>query len=215
MVVNQNPDIFILNSKVDFQMELGTPKIWGSSGDFSNLVGKNKFICDKNKIANIINIEEKFTENSFEYVDNSSNFYVHVGLNPLIKTKNFYYQRNTEIENNVYNDLLNRNNILHDEEYIVICEFYPHLIKEEYKKNKKIINIERSTPNPLHLGKVLENASEIHLIETSNSLFLYYCCLSNIINVKNVNIHVYSRDRYEYYWRMIMNPIIKDWNFIF
>lgn len=214
-VVNENPGIYIINTKVNFQMENGTPKIWGSLGNFSDLVPIDKFIWDKNKISNVLSLDNFYTENNLEYTDNSSNFYVHVGLNPKIKTENFYYKRNLQLENNVLNEVLSKNNVQIGDEYIVICEFGSHIIKNEYKENKKIVNIDWCTHNPLHLGLIFENASEIHLVENSNSLFLYYCTVTNIIKSKNVNIHIYPRNRHEYYWKMMMNPQIKSWNFIF
>ena len=214
-IVSENPNIFILNSRVNFTIESGIAITHGSFTDFSNLVEPNKFIWSGNKINNVINLDEKYTRNDIEYVDNSSNFYINVGLNPKIKTNHFFYHRKLEHEVSLYNELLNKNNINPGEEYIVICEFGNHIIKDEYKNNKKIINIDWCTSMPLHLGKVLENASEIHLIENSHSLFLYYMCVSNLLTVNKVNIHIYARNRSEYYHKMMMNPKIESWNFIF
>lgn len=214
-VISENQNTFILNSKINFNMDSGLPVIHGPFNDFSHLVSSDKFIWGHNKISNVIKLDEKYTKNDLEYVDNSSNFYVNVGLNPKIKTNHFFYNRQLEHEIALYNDLLNRNNISSNDEYIVICEFGNHIIKNEYKENKKIINIDWCTSMPLHLGKVFENASEIHLVENSHSLFLYYMSINSLLNVNNVNIHIYARNRFEYYYKMMMNPKIESWNFIF
>jgi len=215
-LIQTNNEILVLNTMVAFHMDSnGNYYFGGPSNELSHMVKPENFLWGNNKISDFLNLDEEFRKNELEFVDNSSNFYVNVGLNPKIKTDSFYYERNFNQEDILYQELLSKNNISFDEEYSVICEFGSHIIRDEYKYGKKYINIDWCTSMPLHLGKVLENASEIHLVENSHALFTYYMSVKKLLELKNVNIHIYARNRFEYYHKMMMNPIINTWNFIF
>lgn len=218
-VINNNKDISVLNSLqyVDFDENGVTSKV--SSDRFGNLnvrslVDNDFYFNGDNKISDFLNLESEYTENKLEYIDNASNFYVNLGLNPDIRYNNFFYNRNLYLEDQLYKELLLRNNINENEEYAIICEIPGHSIKDEYKKMKNV-NINYCTNNPLRLIKLLENAKEIHLIDDSHVLFFYYLYMSNTVKIDNINVHIYSRNRFEYYYKMFMNPKIETWKIIF
>ena len=146
--------------------------------------------------------------NSLQYVDFDEN-----GITSKVSSDQF---GNLNIRSLVDNDFYfnGDNKINENEEYAVICEIPGHSIKDEYKKMKNV-NINYCTNNPLRLIKLLENAKEIHLIDDSHVLFFYYLYMSNTVKIDNVNVHIYSRNRFEYYYKMFMNPKIESWKIIF
>jgi hypothetical protein len=114
----------------------------------------------------------------------------------------------------LYQELLSRNNISIGEDYIVVCDAPESKIRDEYKKTK-YVNINFCTNHPLNLITILENAKEIHLIDNSNVLFIYYLYMSGLVKLENITIHIYSRNRFEYYYKMFMNPKVENWKIIF
>jgi hypothetical protein len=159
-------------------------------------------------------IDDRYAFKNVDYIDNSSNFYKGVFINTEIRYNFFHVDRNKEIENDIFESLLRCNNIQIGEEYDVICEFGPHIIRNEFKK-RKTINIHHCTNNPIRLLKLFENATEIHLVENSHVLLLYYSSMSGLIKLRNVNIHIYARNRSESLYKMFLNPKIEDWNIIY
>ncbi len=217
--INQNKNIAVLNliQYVDFN-EFGVTSVVNSDkfGNISlkSIVSDKLYFNGDNKISDFLNLESEHTNSNLDYIDNASNFYTNIGLNPDIRYKYFHYNRLINNENNLYKELLVRNNLSVGEDYIVVCETSDSRIKDEYKQIKHI-NIDFCTDRPLNLVTLLENAKEIHLIDNSNVLFVYYLYMSNLVKLENVTIHIYSRNRFEYYYKMFMNPKIENWKIIF
>jgi|694.fasta_scaffold16641_9 hypothetical protein len=179
-----------------------------------SIVPSELYFNGDNKISGLLNLGPEYTNSNLDYIDNASNFYTNVGLNPEIRYKYFYYNRLINGEDNLYKELLVKNNISVEEDYIVICDTDTNKIRDEYK-NIKYVNIDFCTNRPLQLITLLENAKEIHLIDNSNVLFLYYLQMAGLTKFDNVTIHIYSRNRFEYYYKMFMNPKIESWKIIF
>jgi len=179
-----------------------------------SIVPSELYFNGDNKISGFLNLGPEYTNSNLDYIDNASNFYTNVGLNPEIRYNYFYYNRLINDEDNLYKELLVKNNISVEEDYIVICDTDTNKIRDEYK-NIKYVNINFCTNHPLRLITLLENAKEIHLIDNSNVLFLYYLQMSGLKKFNNVTIHIYSRNRFEYYYKMFMNPKIESWKIIF
>ena len=97
-------------------------------------------------------------------------------------------KRNHEKEQSLYNKL-NPNN----EEYIIVSKLIgtppgQREIPMKINSNKKIIEVSLIEGyNPFDWCLLLENASEIHMVDTS---FNY---IMELINVKTKNLHLYSR----------------------
>jgi hypothetical protein len=216
-LVNSNNNIPVVNLVPhvgfnDFKSNISYDKFGNIS--LKSIVPTELYFDVDNKICNFINLEYENTNSNLDYIDNASNFYTNIGLNPEIRYKYFHYNRLIDNENSLYKKLLSSNNILDGEDYIVVCDDYRNQIRDEYKKIK-YVNINFCTNRPLNLITLLENAKEIHLIDNSNLLFVYYLHLSGLVKFDNVTIHIYSRNRLEYYYMMFMNPKIENWKIIF
>lgn len=217
--IEQNKNIAVLNliQYVDFN-ESGITSVVNSDkfGNISlkSIVSDKLYFNGDNKISSFLNLDFEYTNSNLDYIDNASNFYTNIGLNPDIRYKFFHYNRLINNEHNLYKELLIKNNISVDEDYILVCETPDSRIKDDYKKIKHI-NIDFCTNHPLQLITLLENAKEINLIDNSNVLFVYYLYMSNLVKLENVTIHIYSRNRFEYYYKMFMNPKIENWKIIF
>lgn len=214
---NKKTPVLNLIQYVDFD-ENGVTSIVNAD-KFQNIslkiiVPSELYFNGDNKISGLLNLGPEYTNSNLDYIDNASNFYTNVGLNPEIRYNYFYYNRLINDEDNLYKELLVKNNISVEEDYIVICDTDTNKIRDEYK-NIKYVNINFCTNHPLRLITLLENAKEIHLIDNSNVLFLYYLQMSGLKKFNNVTIHIYSRNRFEYYYKMFMNPKIESWKIIF
>jgi hypothetical protein len=217
IVNNKSIPVLNLIQYVDFDENGVTSKV--NADKFQNIslksiVPSELYFNGDNKISGLLNLGPEYTNSNLDYIDNASNFYTNVGLNPEIRYNYFYYNRLINDEDNLYKELLVKNNISVEEDYIVICDTDTNKIRDEYK-NIKYVNINFCTNHPLWLITLLENAKEIHLIDNSNVLFLYYLQMAGLTKFNNVTIHIYSRNRFEYYYKMFMNPKIESWKIIF
>jgi len=102
----------------------------------------------------------KFGIESFVSTDNASSFYTEVGLDPNLRISKFNYERDLDIEDNLYQSLDLPSN------YSVVCEMEEEMIDRKYVSGE-IINLHRLTDNFLNISKIIENANEIHLVENS------------------------------------------------
>jgi hypothetical protein len=124
-------------------------------------------------------------------------FYMMHGFDPEFRFSNFYYERNIEFEEYVYNKL-NPNN----EKYVFIIDDSDHhlgkleiskeAISKEYKiiKYDKKMNYNDSKFLMFNYYKILENAEEVHTLETAFFEFIR----SIDIDKSKVNIHSYLRN---------------------
>lgn len=160
----------------------------------------------------------KFGTESFSSTDNASSFYCELGLNPKMRVKEFYYERDLEKEDELYQSLNLPSN------YSVVCEMNEGMIDKKYVKEEHIVNLHRLTDNFMHTLKVIENANDIHLIENSISLFVYH--MQHISQMKPVDIylHTYARqephrrctspDSDNVYLNMLKCPKLLNWSFV-
>lgn len=124
-------------------------------------------------------------------------FYLMHDLDPNFRFSNFHYERNLEFEDYVYKKL-NPN----DEKYIFVIDDSDHhlgklripeeKISKEYKiiKYDKKLNYDDSKFLMFNYYKILENAEEIHTLETAFFEFIQ----SIKIDKSKVNIHSYLRN---------------------
>ena len=177
-------------------------------------VKKENYFDKHNNIVNFLGLSESYSDCHLDYVDNSSIFYKNANLNPSIKINYFKINRDYEEEDLIYKSVLSANNISISDDYDVVCEYGHHTIFDRYKVNK-CVNIHNCTDKPLRLLKLFENAKNINLIENSHALFLYYSTMAGLVYAKDVNLHIYARNRGEFFYRMITNPKIENWNIIY
>jgi hypothetical protein len=175
---------------------------------------KHQYFNGINKITKLLNIEE--SEPNYT-LSNSTMFYYKVGINPDFINNLFYFKRNYDIENIYYEKVLQGNNISKDEKYILVSIMNDTKMNGMYIQNKnlKIINICYLVDIPLFIIKLLENAEEIHVVEHSNALMMYYLQVSNNFNYnKTVYMHYYARDRGKFLIDMYKYPKLSNWIFI-
>ena len=136
-------------------------------------------------------------------------FYLMHNLDYNFRFSNFYYERNVKFEDYVYNKL-NPN----DEKYIFVIDDSNHHLgklqipEEKISKGYKIIKYDKklnyndSKFLMFNYYKILENAEEIHTLETAFFEFIQ----SIKIDKSKINIHSYLRN-------YITNPI-EGYNFL-
>ena len=168
--------------------------------------------------GNYFNKINKFGRDSFTSKDNASSFYCELGLNPEIRIKGFDYERDIEKEEELYTSL----NL--PSKYSVICEMNEGMVERKYVNEECVVNLHRLTNNFMNTMKVIENASDVHLIENSISLFVYH--LQHISKMKpvDINLHTYARqephrkctspDSDNLYLNMLKCPQLPNWKFI-
>ena len=171
--------------------------------DVSVDMNNRHFFKDKNK-----NLE-----------NNSSAFYLALGIPKNIKLDDFYFQRNIIAEEELFNKLELSNKI-----YIILNDYYPNIIKKEYYENKNFINI-NNLSKIYDIFKVIENAEEVHLIENSIALFIYHMQYKNLMKPVRINFHAYARKEHyrqaysieesNVFLDMFLYPKLENWNFIF
>lgn len=168
---------------------------------------------------NWLEVDYIYKYKEVDYIDNSSKHYYNCGLNIQIRIDYFFYKRDHEKEDMYYKKILKNNNI-EDNKYNIICEGKQGdganaLIDRKYiKNNNKIINIHHLVDNPLFLIKLLEEANEVHLIENSHCLMIYYMQSKQLMKIREINYHIYSRTRptsQKDFYKMVLNPKLNNW----
>jgi hypothetical protein len=98
------------------------------------------------------------------------------------------------------------------------------MVERKYVNEECVVNLHRLTNNFMNTMKVIENASDVHLIENSISLFVYH--LQHISKMKpvDINLHTYARqephrkctspDSDNLYLNMLKCPQLPNWKFI-
>ena len=151
-------------------------------------------------------------------VSNSDNFYLKLGVDPLIKNKYFFFSRKLDLENNLF-DILGLK-----KPYSVVCDYGENLIDRKHVKYSNVVNLHNISPNLVDILKILENSDDIHLIENTVSLFVYHLQAANLLDPFKVNLHAYARkephricdgsDCNNLYLNMLLLPKLKNWEFI-
>jgi hypothetical protein len=112
-------------------------------------------------------------------------FYKLVGMNPKIKNEYFYIERDTEMENKVFDELITSKGI---DDYLFLHEKHEQLIR--INRNKLESNLPIITPETKYgifeLLKVIERAKSVHIV-CSSFASLMMCKKYN----KNVIVHTY------------------------
>jgi len=113
-------------------------------------------------------------------------FYEQVGIDFEKRFSKFYFQRDHEREDEVFKSLVNPG-----EEYIFVHDDPARgmNINPEYlPDNFKIIRNDKSI-NPFHYGKLFENATELHLMQSG----IHELCNSMSLDKPEIYIHEYIR----------------------
>ena len=140
----QNGFQFVINKYNHLQLQ---------NTDFLGIGGHDYY--RKDEFNNIFSITNKFFVNAF---------YENYNIPYNTRINDFNFNRNIELENNTYETFINTNG----KEYILY-----HEIIENYDSSKKIINLNGISDIFFDMIKVLENALEIHLLDSVWGAFIY------------------------------------------
>jgi hypothetical protein len=126
-------------------------------------------------------------------------FYESYNISFNTRITDFNFTRNKELENSTYEQFINR----HGNEYILY-----HEIIENYDRSKKIVNLNGISDIFFDTIKVLENALEIHLLDSVWAAFIYQ--LDAKYNLfQNKKIVLYAKRGYR---KMFEEPIkLTNW----
>ena len=171
----------------------------------------NEFKGDIIKIGSFNNSGnwEKYRRNKFSF---AHAFYTYNNLNENIRFKYYEIFNNKEEENIRYSDFIKK----YGSDYILIHEDESRNLKinknKIKNKNLPIINLNRVSDTFVDYIKIIKNASEIHLIDSSWSVFIY---LLSYKDIKNIPIFLN-----ESYFKSIgrdtniyKNPTFSNWVF--
>ena len=150
--------------------------------DFLERITPNNIFSECNPIGTHLNIQY----DTKLYKDLNQFVVVRDKLPIEIKYRNFHYDRLYEQEEKLFKKL----NL--PKEYAVICEYGLNKINKKYISSEHIVNL-HNISNFFDTVKLIENATEIHLIENSLAIFVYLLQLSGKIEKKKVHFHLYVR----------------------
>ena len=149
-------------------------------------------------------------------------YYKLIGLNNNVRMDFFNYERNPDFENITKNNILKSYNIGKNEKYnVTISLGQIKKIKKYVKNSYTTIDINNQANCPGYLLKLIEDAEEIHLVETCATNFIYHCQYKKIMN-PNKKIVFHKKLRYrkwdnlnlDYSWKMFIYPMLNNWTFI-
>lgn len=219
------------NDKIYDEISIYIWKTEGKKYDFT----KN-FFSNLNKIGKFynipceeINILPKLSEEMPQrllhqysvYENNSSAFYLSLGLPKEIKFEYFYFERLTKKEEDLFRKLE-----LENKKYITMCFCYPNIIqlnKIKNESNLQVINI-HNISNLWDILKVVEESEECHLIENTIALFIYHLQYKNLIKRNKIYLHAYARiepcriskeDLSNAFMDMLLKPKLDNWEIVY
>lgn len=160
-----------------------------------------------------IGVHDVFRKDKYKGVFGSSvvrppsfvdSFYTFYGIDSMERVNSFEFVRDYELETQKYNEIVKDNN-----EYVLYHEGQFHLPKID--NSSKIIYLDHSTELFFDYIKILENAKEIHMIDSVWACFVYLLdCKYKLFH--NKPIYVYCK---RFYSLMFSSPIkLNHWTLI-
>lgn len=138
---------------------------------------------------------------------NPACFYQYLGLSDEIRTEYFHFDRNTADENKLFNQLS-----LDGCDYDVICEPSNMPIDKKYFSGRRVVNIHNLSPKFTDTLKVVEEANQVHLVDTSPASFVYHLQYKNLMKKREINFHAYARGGDRSCQGVTENNIFTDYN---
>jgi hypothetical protein len=135
----------------------------------------------------------------FRFIDGCfvKGFYESYDIPYIKRIDNFEFTRNYDLEKKTYNNFIN----LFGTEYILY-----HEIIEKYDKNKRIVNLNGMSNVFFDYIKILENAIEIHLLDSIWGAFIYQLDAKYKL-LQNKKIFLYTKRGYK---KMFEEPVKLD-----
>ena len=145
-------------------------------------------------------------QNKFRYIDNCfvKGFYESYDIPYIERINSFNIVRNYDVEKEIYNKFIKQ----HSEKYILY-----HEVIENYDSNKKIVNLNQISSIYFDYIRVLENAIEIHLLDSSWAAICYLLDAKyKLFQSKNIPIYLYAKRGYS---QMFIEPVkLDNWTII-
>ena len=143
--------------------------------------------------------KNSFSLNSGFFVNK---FYTDYKIPYITRINNFTFNRDRKLENNKYNDFINK----YGKDYILY-----HETIENYNKNITIVNLNGISNTFFDMIKILENAIEIHLLDSVWGALIYHLD-SKYKLFQNKKIILYAKRGYN---EMFLSPIkLDNWTVI-
>jgi len=166
--------------------------------DYNIQISDNLFIGGHDNLRNDI-YKDKFNLNPMFFVNS---FYLNYNIPYITRINDFSFERDCEMEDKVYQDFIRENG----NEYILY-----HEVIKDYDKNKKIVNLNGISTIFFDMIKVLENAIEIHLLDSIWGAFIYQLDAKYKL-FENKKIVLYAKRGYS---QMFNEPVkLKNWKII-
>ena len=173
-------------------------------------INYNLYDGDIIKIGSFDNFD-KWTEYRFNQFSFAHAFYSYNNLDTNIRFDYFKFYNNQTLENNIYNNFIEK----YGNEYILVHEDTERKLFIDHNKisnnNLPIINLNNISENFIEFIKVIKNAKEIHLIDSSWSVLIY------LLSFKHINVPVFLPDtQFKNMGRdtnIYKNPTFINWNF--
>jgi hypothetical protein len=210
---------------------------WKHSLDNYKLYGNPKinskhYYSDTNPFYVNLNIPDKYVHKPNITLPlkipevNSIVYYKMVGLNNNVRMDKFNYIRDFAMEQTYYDKIISKYNI--NGKYNIVNSFklptglINNLDMKHINNDFPCINISNLCEFNGWLCKLIEQSEEIHLVDGTNTMFIYYCQYKNILNINDHKIyyHDYIRPRawtdfkLHYSVTMISNPLLSNWYII-
>jgi hypothetical protein len=145
-------------------------------------------------------------QNKFRFIDNCfvKGFYESYDIHYIERINSFNISRNYDVEKEIYNNFIQNNG----KDYILY-----HEVIENYDITQKIVNLNQISNIYFDYIKVLENAIEIHLLDSSWAAICYLLDAKyKLFQNKNIPIYLYAKRGYS---QMFIDPVkLDNWNII-
>lgn len=203
---------------------------------FHPKVDKDFYFCDTNPLYNFLQIENKYLcipNKSLPLIEkeiNSIVYYKMIGLNNEVRMNFFHYERDRATEEKMRDKFYLEHDIKAGMKFNICNSLSSHgdfvsvdMMKSKITNEYPCIDINNACEFPGWLCLLLEEAEEIHLIESLNTNFIYYLQYKNLLNIhtKKVFFHIWARNRdwkqynLDYSWKMMDNPHLPNWIYLF
>ncbi len=138
-------------------------------------------------------------------------FYLYHSIDLTERINKFNIYRDNELENKKYQEYTN---LIENKKYIVIHDILNHKINAKYLNNcysiYKLENVSNIFADQL---SIIENAEEVHIIDSSYACLLYFMCLKyDFMKDKKIYLHIYARPNRD--TRIYENPQPNNWIFL-
>jgi len=127
-------------------------------------------------------------------------------LDPEIRINNFKINRDIELEENQFSQLINEEYFLvHDDPERSLC-----IPQDKFKNHLTRVNLNLRSPIMIDMIKTIENSKEIHLIDSSYSVLIYLLSFSNQ-KIATIPKYLYALNRIERDIGIYTTPSAHHW----